>query len=63
MTESDTFNALKKSTYEVVYNKWVDYHATYILFDNDAFASIFSKHGWTQKEFWNEYYKRRHNRS
>jgi hypothetical protein len=53
MTEADTFNALRKSPFEVLYNEWVT-----MPDDSDSDTPIINKHGWTYNEFCDEYYKR-----
>jgi hypothetical protein len=53
MTEDDTFNALRKSTYEVVLNEWMMCAG---LRPNDLETTI-NKHGWTYDEFWTEWDK------
>jgi hypothetical protein len=57
MTEADTFNALKHIPFNQMYDLWKDAPAPWS-------ADIFyTQYGWTQKEFWNEYHKRKNERS
>jgi hypothetical protein len=59
MTEDDTFNALKRSTFDVVHNEWVDIYRT----DADvSLDTILKKNGWTRNEFHIEYEKRQNDR-
>jgi hypothetical protein len=62
MTEDNTFNALRKSSFEVVYGAWCiapdDSDNSDDELDYSELAAIIEKHGWTYDEFWAEYYKR-----
>jgi hypothetical protein len=58
MTEADTFNALKKSTYEVVYNEW---RCVWFIGLAEQ-ITVFDKYGWTYADFYKEYNKRAYDR-
>jgi hypothetical protein len=60
MTEADVFNALKKSTYEVVYNEIMSY--LYPQWTHYDLTPIINKHGWTDVGFYKEYDKRQYDR-
>jgi hypothetical protein len=56
MTEDDTFNTLKRSTYEIVYADWaaIDFPNK----DDTQELAIINKHGWTWDDLFYEMSKR-----
>jgi hypothetical protein len=58
MTADDTFNALKKSSYEVLYNEWIGHNIDIGGSYYNDLNTIIKKHGWSSYEFWEEYDKR-----
>jgi hypothetical protein len=58
ITEDNTFNALKRSTYEVIYNEVM----LCPVWSADALTPIINKHGWAYDEFRNEWNKRLNDR-
>jgi hypothetical protein len=59
MTEDNTFNALKKSPFDLILNELmsIDYHLRHT-----DLKAILKKHGWTDIEFTDEYYENHLNR-
>lgn len=53
MTEDDTFNALKRSPFEIVYNELKQNTAG--PHDHLTIEPILAKHGWTMNEFFIKY--------
>jgi hypothetical protein len=53
MTEDDTYNVLKKSTFDVVHNEIM----LYPQWSYDALVTIVKKHGWSYNEFLTEWNK------
>jgi hypothetical protein len=53
MTEADTFNALKRSPFDVVWDEWCS-----VPNDDNIERDVIKRHGWVFKEFWKEHSER-----
>ncbi len=58
MTEEDTFNALRKSTFETIRDEY--YNLKIFTEHNRVYTEFFKKHHWKPNEFMNEREKRRY---
>jgi hypothetical protein len=59
MSEANTFRLLKRSTYDVL---WKELMPSAVDLYRNELIDIIKKHGWTDIEFTDEYYKRYNDR-